>query len=243
MTSDRMARVLSMLRKADRDDPTELFAEALDADGVTVSVTVDTGRTEHTERLWSHGDLGAAFAGLQTTLGEGPEIDAIRSGTAVLVPDLGAVDAARWPVLLPAAAGLPVAAVFTFPLGVGAIRVGALTLLRTRPGPLSGEQLDDSFALAAALTAIVLDDSHPALSAEALTAESSGQWHQAVVHQATGMISVQLSVSLAEALLRLRAMAFRLDQPIVELSRDVVARRRRFSEPTSGPQGPEGNRG
>ncbi|MFE7117769.1 ANTAR domain-containing protein [Streptomyces sp. NPDC057654] len=243
MISDRMARVLNMLYSAGRDDPSHLFAEALDADGVTVSVTVDTGRTEHTERLWSHGDIAAVFAELQTTLGEGPEIDALRGGAAVLVPNLEAVGAERWPLLLPASAGLPVAAVFSFPLGIGAIRLGALTLLRGQPRPLSAEQLDDAFALAAALTTLVLDDGHPALSAGALSEEPPGQWHQAVVHQATGMISVQLSVPLAEALVRLRAMAFSLDQPIVALSRDVVARRLRFSETTSGPQGPEENRG
>ncbi len=134
-------------------------------------------------------------------------------------------------------------AVFSFPLGVGAIQVGTLTLLRARPGSLTDEQLDDALALASALTAIVLEDGHPALAAGALSAESPGQWHQAVVHQATGMISVQLSVPLAEALIRLRAMAFSRDRPIVELSRDVVARRLRFSESTSGPQGPEENRG
>ncbi|MEV0275185.1 hypothetical protein AB0I22_02190 [Streptomyces sp. NPDC050610] len=243
MISDQMARVLSVLRAADFDDPTELFAEALGADGVTVTMTVDTGVTRHTERLWAHGDIATAFTDLQAALGEGPEPDAMRDGSAVLVPDLDAVRADRWPLLLPAASALPVGAVFSFPLGVGAIQVGALTLLRSRPGPLTGEQLDDCLALASALTAIALEDGHTAMSVGSLSAESPGQWHQAVVHQATGMVSVQLSVSLGEALLRMRAMAFSRDQPIVELSRDVVARRLRFSEPTNGPQGSEGNRG
>ncbi|KOG86122.1 hypothetical protein ADK38_32815, partial [Streptomyces varsoviensis] len=108
MISDRMARVLSMLYGADRDDPTELFAEVLDVDGVTVSVSVDTGRTAHTERLWSHGDVAVAFSDLQNMLGEGPEIDAVRSRSAVLVPNLDAVQAERWPLLVPAAADLPV---------------------------------------------------------------------------------------------------------------------------------------
>ncbi|MEU7045791.1 ANTAR domain-containing protein [Streptomyces varsoviensis] len=240
MISDRMARVLSMLYGTGREDPTELFAEVLDADGVTVSVTVDTGRTAHIERLWSHGDVAVAFSDLQNVLGEGPENDAVRSRTAVLVPNLEAVEAERWPLLVPAAVALPVAAVFSLPLGIGAIRLGALTLLRTKPRPLSGQQLDDAFALASALTTIVLDNGRPGLANGLPT---PGEWQQAVVHQATGMISVQLSVSLAEALLRLRAMAFSRGQTIVELSRDVVARRMRFSESTSGPQGPEENRG
>jgi len=42
------------------------------------------------------------------------------------------------------------------------------------------------------------------------------------------MISVQLSVSVAEALVRLRARAFRDGRPLADLAADVVARRIRF---------------
>jgi hypothetical protein len=53
---------------------------------------------------------------------------------------------------------------------------------------------------------------------------------RAQVHQAAGMISVQLGVSLAEALVRLRARAFAEDRLIAEVAADVVARRLRFGE-------------
>jgi AmiR/NasT family two-component response regulator len=42
------------------------------------------------------------------------------------------------------------------------------------------------------------------------------------VHQAAGMLSVQLACSVAEALVRLRAHAFRTDRPIDDVARDVV---------------------
>jgi hypothetical protein len=45
------------------------------------------------------------------------------------------------------------------------------------------------------------------------------------------MISVQLDVSLAEALVRLRAHAYGNDRPIAEVAADVVARRLRFEDP------------
>ncbi|KOG86124.1 hypothetical protein ADK38_32810, partial [Streptomyces varsoviensis] len=67
------------------------------------------------------------------------------------------------------------AAVFSFPLGVGAIRLGALTLLRTQPRPLSGEQLDDAFALAAALTTTVLDNGRPGLASGLLEPDPPGE--------------------------------------------------------------------
>ena len=46
-----------------------------------------------------------------------------------------------------------------------------------------------------------------------------------VVHQASGMVSGQLEVSVAEALIRLRASAFAQNRSVTDLAEDVVARR------------------
>ena len=46
---------------------------------------------------------------------------------------------------------------------------------------------------------------------------------RAEVHQATGMISVQAVLGLAEALLLLRAHAYAADRPILDVARDVIA--------------------
>jgi hypothetical protein len=51
-----------------------------------------------------------------------------------------------------------------------------------------------------------------------------------VVHQATGMVKVQLNVGIAEALVRLRAYAYAEERPIEDVARDVVGRRLRFDE-------------
>jgi AmiR/NasT family two-component response regulator len=50
----------------------------------------------------------------------------------------------------------------------------------------------------------------------------------AIVHNAAGMVSVQLGVSVAEALVRLRAYAFSHEQPLTSVAEDVVTRRLRF---------------
>lgn len=52
--------------------------------------------------------------------------------------------------------------------------------------------------------------------------------NQLVVHQAAGMISVQLSGSITEALARLRARAFTDDRSVRSVADDVVARLLRF---------------
>ena len=51
---------------------------------------------------------------------------------------------------------------------------------------------------------------------------------RAEVHQACGMVSAQLEISLTEAAVRLRAHAYAEDRPLAEVAREVVARRLRL---------------
>ena len=58
------------------------------------------------------------------------------------------------------------------------------------------------------------------------------------IHQATGMVVAQLSVTARIAYLRLRAHAFAQDRPLIEVAREVIERRLRFEsdeEPWSEP--------
>jgi hypothetical protein len=50
------------------------------------------------------------------------------------------------------------------------------------------------------------------------------------VHQASGVLSVQLEVSVGEALVRLRAHAFGTGRPLSEVAAAVVAHRLRLDE-------------
>jgi hypothetical protein len=172
----------------------------------------------------------------QFTLGQGPGLEAVAAGVPVLVPDLVGA-ASRWPGFVPAAGDLGVRAVFAFPLRIGAISVGVLTAHRAVPGPLAGGRLADALALADAVTVLLLhrappDPGHiePEPGAPRPDRALPGTFRPEV-HQATGMISVQLDVPLAEALVRLRARAFGEDRPIAEVAADVVARRLRFEDP------------
>jgi AmiR/NasT family two-component response regulator len=53
----------------------------------------------------------------------------------------------------------------------------------------------------------------------------------AVVHQAAGMVAVQLGIGVADALVRLRAHAFATGTPLHKLAEEVVDRRLRFDTP------------
>jgi GAF domain-containing protein len=175
-------------------------------------------------------DVSARIEDLQFTLGEGPCVEAARSGSPVLIPDLDALDdilIERWPAFIEGAGLAGVRAVFAFPLRIGAINVGVLDVYRSLPGPLRDGQLRAALlaADAAALALLHLDTSSDDLFADDADARST---YQLQVHQATGIVQVQLGVPTEEAFRLLRARAFALGRPLVEVATDVVARRLRF---------------
>ena len=79
---------------------------------------------------------------LQSELGEGPCLAAVRTGEAISVPDLR--KETRFPAFAPSAVQAGLAAVFTFPLKHDALRVGALDLYRDTPGRLSASATQGS---------------------------------------------------------------------------------------------------
>jgi hypothetical protein len=177
--------------------------------------------------------VSALIEELQFTLGEGPCIDAHREQRPVTEPDLAAPAVRRWASFAPPALSSGVRAVFGFPVSTGSVRVGALNLYRDRPGPLTDDQHADATVIASVAARYVLGMQAGAAQG-ALAAELEvGTNFQFVVHQAAGMVAVQLGVGVTEATLRLRARAFSTDRLVADVARDVVARRLRF-DPSDG---------
>ena len=234
MISDRMAAVLRLLQPEDGSDAiadvATAGARALDVDGLAVSLVTGGDRAE---LMWCSDATTRRFEDVQFTLGEGPGPDAIRSGVMVWAPDLARVHPARWPVLAMEAPDLEARAVFCFPMGIGAIRVGVLTAVRRTPGSLTAQQADDAAILASALTARCLGSDDPRAGAPT-AADLSRALQHAVVHQATGMLSVQLALPLPQALLRLRAHAYSSGRSITDIAQDVVERRLRLNHDGHG---------
>lgn len=161
---------------------------------------------------------------LQFTLGEGPCVDASRSGQPVLQPDLARTAPGRWPGFADGALEAGVRAVFAFPLQVGGIRVGVLDLYRDVEGLLGERQLAVALAFADAATSILLHlQAQPDADGAHLGLVSLVD-DRAEIHQATGMVSIQAALGLAEALVLLRAHAYAAERPILSVARDVIAR-------------------
>jgi hypothetical protein len=178
--------------------------------------------------------LSEHLAELQLTLGEGPSLDASASGGPVLASDLDTAQAAsRWPAFGPAAHAAGAAAIFAFPLRIGAIRAGVLSLHRAQPGPLTAAQLGDALILADTATLLLLDAQDQGTGGSAPGTGPGGQpgdlaLHRAEIDQATGMLTEQLGTSIADAFVRLRAYAYVNDLRLTDVARDIVSRRLRL---------------
>jgi hypothetical protein len=198
-------------------------ADVLGMTGVAVTVLLADGDQEV---VWRTDGISARLDDLQFTLGEGPTVDVAGSGELVLEPDLAEVPWQRWPVFTAAALDMGVRAVFAVPLQIGAIRLGVLLAHRDVPGPMGADVLADMLVFADAAREALLGPDAAAGASLWLPGDPLG--YRAEVHQATGMISVQLSVTQAEALIRMRAYAFSERRALAEVAADVVARTLRF---------------
>jgi GAF domain/ANTAR domain len=229
--ADRLSRVLAAMAAVDGDAATVIdrvcvaATRVLSLSGAGLSLMVDGELC---------GTAGATGSGieliqeLQLSLGQGPCVDAWRSGEPVTESDLADPALLRWPVFAQPAVEAGVRAVFAFPLRVGAIRIGVMALYRDREGGLSADEFADGLVLAEVAVQVILGLQAGAEpdALHALLSTQPAYW--AEVHQATGMISAQLGVSLDEAFVRLRAVSFAENRQLGEVAGDVVARRLRL---------------
>ena len=226
---DRLIRVLDALESAPAGSVIERLcagaAELLHTPGIAVAVATAASDLLTLSRT----DACAPFDRLQSDFGEGPAWAAHRSAWPVIVPDLRQDD--RWPAFGPAVADLGLRAVFAFPLRRGSARIGALTLYRQVAGELTDDEHADAVAVARVAGDLVLA-SQAGRPVDDLDAMFHDGGHDAVaIHQASGMVSVQLGIAVAAALSVLRAHAFAEGRPLRDIAADVVARRLRMTDP------------
>jgi hypothetical protein len=237
MGNPRIGQILARIADARAPDtslPARLCNECLSAlpvTGVALALMSDAGPSGVV--LAATDARARQLEELQFALDEGPCVEASRGDHPVLHPELTATGSVRWPRYGAAALDAGVHAIFAFPLRVGAIRIGVLDLYRDTPGHLTTLELADAgaFADAATLLLLYLQD-HPGPDGEP-TALTGPIDSRAEIHQATGMITVQLGISLTEALLRLRTHAYDSGQSVTDVAAEVVSRRLHFDDSTT----------
>jgi hypothetical protein len=165
---------------------------------------------------------------VEYTVGEGPCVAAYRSAAPVLDADLADNAVVRWPEFRRGALAAGVCAAFGFPLVVGRLSIGALNLYHDRSGALTDEQFADALVVAQFVSRTLLAWQADAPQGTVAWQLERAPNHRVEVHQATGRISVQAGISLADALVLLRAYAFSHDLAIGEVATDVAGGRLRL---------------
>ena len=139
-------------------------------------------------------------------------------------------------------------ALYALPLRIGVIRLGVFSLYRFTDGSLDERELGVALNLADAAAVVMLgqfDGDTPVLDGASAHAWANGngtpdgarlaavsadgdhaadELYRATVHQASGMIMVQLGIPIDEALARMRAYCYAEDLSLVDVARAVVAR-------------------
>ena len=249
MTDDRLGRIWGLVAeqaagrggRVSAGDVCAAAVAGVQVTGASLSAARG-GEAGHLMRVTD--ELSERLAELQLTLGEGPALDASASGGPALAADLADGESGlRWPAFAPAARQAGAAAVFAFPLVIGAIRAGVLCLYRDRPGRLSNVQLGDALGFADTATLLLLDAQAAAGRDQGPGAGPAGQppdlgAHRAEIDQATGMLTEQLGVGITDAFVRLRAYAYANELRLADVAGDIVARRLRLHpDPEPSPDG------
>jgi len=228
-THERWLRIATALGEREGPEPTpagmcSAAEDLLGAAGAGIVVMAEgvPGAT------FASSPLAATLEELQFTLGSGPRADAHTGGIPIRENDLGAVSAQRWVGFSGPAVEAGAGAVFSFPLRLGAARLGALTVYRAQPGSLASDVYADALVLAEVVTRALLAGQAGLGGASLAVGIGDERAFDARVHQASGMVSVQLEVGVGEALARLRARAFAEGVALAVIAAEVVALRLRF---------------
>lgn len=202
----------------DRRSWAEASARALGLGGIAV--------TFGQELVWFSDATSARIEDLQFILGQGPSRLFRKDETEVReVPDLGRLLTRQWPQFAAEAEELGIAALFIWPVRIGAVQVGTMTGYRRAQGPLTALQSTNGRLVADALAQQVLNRwPKPGDSGAVPGLAGTVGLHRAEVHQATGVLSERLGVPLAEALDRLRAQAYASGESLSETAHGIIQR-------------------
>jgi hypothetical protein len=193
--------------------------DQLPIDGAAITL----GDEVHAQLLHATDPVVAALVDLQLVLGEGPGPDSYRHRLPMMEPDLAGMAAlSTWPGFAREATQIGAAAVFAFPLHVGAVPFGILHLYSRTARPFSPTELASAILLTDRAIEVVLQDFADTQAPDASLHDVDVLLGGTQVAQATGMVAVQLRISVSQALAYLRATAFAQNRPLGAVAGDVL---------------------
>jgi hypothetical protein len=180
------------------------------------------------------GAVAARIDEVQLDLGEGPAWDALRILRPVLEPDVQAHPGGVWPAFSEALGREDVGAIFAFPLRIGPLGLGALTLHSRHRLELTGEQIAQVAALAEVVGGLILRNALLGIRGRDDGNSVDPLFSRRFIHQATGMVIVQTGTAPDDAELIIRGYAFAHDLTMRQVSEQILERRLTFTAPTIG---------
>jgi hypothetical protein len=234
VVADRLIDILTLMQRFEREGTggvtlCAVAAEFLELDGAGVVVGSKGGNLSV---LCTSNQTAHDLMDLELVLGEGPALEANEHG-AVEEPDLLHPKSPRWMMYTPRAITLGARAVFGFSIQLGAVQFGALSLFRASAGPLTAHQVSDGYLMASVIGRSVLAHEAGVASGDLRGEVEEVSGLDVRVHQAAGMLAIQGSMSVRDALVTLRAHAFATSSHLNDVANDVVARRK-YYEPSTG---------
>jgi hypothetical protein len=231
----RLIQVLELMAQHKRDGRARTLcvttAEIVGVSGASIALVSSGGVFTC---LCASTDVSSRLMEFEFTGGEGPCVDVCGTNSSVDVPDLRDIDESLWPIYGPLAESVGARAVFGFPARIGAVRLGAVCLYNENAGPLTEVQTSDAYLMASVVSRAILamqSGAPPDVIASELEQEATLDF---AVHQAAGMVAVQGSMSIGDALSTLRAHAFATGSTSSALAIRIVAREASFDAATGG---------
>ncbi len=226
MGDSRWHHVATLIDQTDADVPqaSRICTAGLGLLGVTtlsIALVIDGTYAP----MGSSSTLGASLDDQQFAIGDGPTFAAVNSIDPILAEDLlDHASTVRWPLFSSVAPRDDARAIFAFPLRIGAANLGVMSAYRAQPGALTSEQFTYGLVLATFAGAEIVRSlsGQPELAEQAIDPLS---YDQSTVQFAVGMIAERFSISIVDALVRLRAHAFTRELTVTEVARMVVAGR------------------
>ena len=201
-------------------------SKLVDVAGVGLSLGASDGSFDNGLHTVCATEVAQDGEALQFDLGEGPSHTAHRTGWPVQAPDLSSDG--LWPAFSPAATRVGLRGAFAFPLRSGSTSLGTLTLYQHAAGDLTSDQYADALVASRLVLNLVTAQQAGRPDDELDQVFTDGLSNSIEVHQASGIVSVQLGIPVAAALAVMRAHAFTEGCSLAEVASQIIGHRLRL---------------
>lgn len=220
----------AIVAAGEHDAPLQVCQVAVDAlpfDGASITTMTDP---HHQEPICATNEAARRITELQFELGEGPDLDAHKSGQSVLVLDIAEWGEHHWPLFAHAVGSEPARTLHALPLYADGASLGTLCFHSSTLAHLAGQDVATTRRTADMAAWAVLDVIAQETPHQEIDWLQGCLQHWVRLHQAIGVISAQMQVETETALTCLRAHAFASDRPLSDVAHDVVVGTLRFDD-------------